>query len=1000
MDSINSEYGDLDGQDENYDPDSNFLCNVIKDSNYFTDEKLCNTLKNKNGLSIVHFNARSLNANFRNIEMYFSELDFKFDIIAVTETWFHENTHTSVFNIMGYDMYHVPRSGAKGGGVALYINSSLKCKKIESKSVCVEDIFECITVDVSLDGTKNVIVACVYRKPGFLIENFTVGLEDLFCNVKNKVIYITGDFNIDLLKSDTHSPTKQFIDTMYSLGLYPLITRPSRITSHSATLIDNIFTNELRHENISGLVLNDITDHLPVFTLYDYRVRRQNDNLGVCHRKMDDQAIQRLFSELETHDWEPVYSKNNVNMSYEVFVKQFGTIVDKNCPKSVKYMKNGTETKPWLSKCLINACRKKNMLYVNFLKSKLQVDELKYKTYKNKLTKILRAAERAYYNEQLNKQKNNMKTTWKILNEVIKGTAVSSKIPDVFLEHDKEIHNRKEIANAFNNFFVGVGPNLAKGIHKPANVCIKDFLPEANIDTMFLEPVSEEEIINTVKACGNKTSLDCHDMNMSLIKKIIVPIAKPLEYIFNLSLSSGIFPDLMKVAKVVPLFKSGQNNVFTNYRPVSLLPQFSKILEKLFNKRLDKFLSKCNILSENQYGFREKRSTAMALMQLVEDITQSIDNRQHTIGVFIDLKKAFDTIDHNILLDKLYHYGLRGNAHFWIKSYLENRKQYVQLENLASDYMNVVCGVPQGSILGPKLFILYINDMCRVSECLKFILFADDTNLFCSGNDLLKLSETVTHELSKLKNWFAVNMLSLNVSKTNYMLFSNSRCDRDISIHIANVEISRVNVTKFLGVLIDDKLTWNEHISLVKSKVSRSIFLLNRAKHVFNYRAMLTLYNSIVLPYLSYCCELWGNTYKTRLTDLVVLQKRAVRIIHGAQYRAHTNILFCKSKTLKFFDLVKLNVAIIMYKAYHYMLPKKLQVLFSRNIYTDERVETRQKLTFKQPWSRTSQKNMCVSVRGVQFWNSLEQTLIDNNKTLHKFKKCIKAMCLQQYDVT
>ena len=543
-----------------------------------------------------------------------------------------------------------------------------------------------------------------------------------------------------------------------------------------------------------------------------------------------------------------------------------------------------------------------------------------------------------------------------------------------------------------------MGPKLACEIQKPNNVRVGDYLPNPNINTMFLEPVNYSEIVNLVNAWGNKTSLDCHNFSMSLIKKVIVPIAKPLVHIFNLSFRSGKFPDLMKIAKVIPLFKSGKNNTFTNYRPVSLLPQFSKILEKLFNKRLDAFLKKYNILTENQYGFRENRSTSLALMELVEDLTQSLDNRKHTIGVFIDLKKAFDTIDHKILLHKLEHYGFRGKVNDWITSYLSCRKQYVKLGSCDSDCLDVKCGVPQGSILGPKLFILYINDMCRVSDCLKCILFADDTNLFCSGYDIIKLSEVVTNELNKLKDWFAVNKLSLNVNKTNYMIFSNKKCVPDVKIKISNIEIMRVKVAKFLGVLIDEKLSWNEHIALVKSKISKSIFLLNRAKHVLNDRALLTLYNSIVLPYLSYCCEIWGNTYKSRLNNIVILQKRAMRIVHGVHYRDHTNRLFYESKSLKFFDIVALNVAIIMFKAYNVVLPQNLQSLFTRKIKADDRPTTRLLDWFERPRCRTSMKSMCISVKGVTFWNSLDKAIIEDHRTLHNFKKCIKNLFLLSYD--
>lgn len=221
----------------------------------------------------------------------------------------------------------------------------------------------------------------------------------------------------------------------------------------------------------------------------------------------------------------------------------------------------------------------------------------------------------------------------------------------------------------------------------------------------------------------------------------------------------------MKTAKVIPLFKNGDKHEFTSYRPVSMLSQFSKVLEKLYAQRLDSFIEKNNLLSESQYGFRNNRSTALALMKITEEITTAVDNYQHTIGVFIDLKKAFDTIDHSILISKLNKYGVRGIVLDGLISYLHNRQQYVQLEGYKSECLKLECGVSQGSILGQKLFILYINDICEVSKIMQFVLFADDTNLFCSGDDLISLAETITNEMIKLKKWFNKNKLSLNLKK-------------------------------------------------------------------------------------------------------------------------------------------------------------------------------------------------------------------------------------------
>ena len=321
----------------------------------------------------------------------------------------------------------------------------------------------------------------------------------------------------------------------------------------------------------------------------------------------------------------------------------------------------------------------------------------------------------------------------------------------------------------------------------------------------------------------------------------------------------------------------------------------------------------------------------------------------------------------------------------------------MKLQNCESDCMNVVCGVPQGSILGPKLFILYINDMCNVSNLLKFILFADDTNIFCSGKDLQKLSNLITQELYKLTDWFAANKLSLNVSKTNFMIFSNAKKVEELQVKINNTAITRVNATKFLGVFIDEKLNWKEHIKFVKAKLSKSMFMLNRAKHVLQYDAMLMLYNCIVLPHLTYCCELWGNTYMTNLQGIVIIQKKIMRIVHGASYTAHTNMLFYKAKNLKFSDLVETNMAVIMHKAYYKKLPQNVQNFFSLNLKKEEERVTRQLNKFKLPKIRTTLKGMCISTRGVNFWNSLDPKIIENNVLLHKFKRALKKMYLDKY---
>ena len=528
-----------------------------------------------------------------------------------------------------------------------------------------------------------------------------------------------------------------------------------------------------------------------------------------------------------------------------------------------------------VTKGLRNACRKKNCLYKKFLQNRTDAAEMKYKAYKNKLTSILRNCEKNYYINLLEQEKNNVKGTWKILNTIIRKGKRSSNYPDSFTHNGATVKNKKDIANGFNDFFVKVGPNLAKCIKKPEGSSdIADYLGSYNRNTMFLNGVEEREITEIVKNCKNKKSTGNDNIDMSIIKHVISHIVKPLTHICNISFRNGAFPDQMKVAKVIPIFKGNDKQIFTNYRPISLLPQFSKILEKLFNVRLDNFIERHSILSNSQYGFRPNMSTSLALLELTEEITSALDKKKSTIGVFIDLKKAFDTIDHTLLLEKLRHYGVRGVANDWLSSYLENRLQYVSFGDTDSTLRNVICGVPQGSILGPKLFILYINDICNVSPVLKFILFADDTNIFCSGSDIVQLSIIVSNELVKLSEWFAVNKLSLNLSKTNFMLFTNCRREQNVNIRINNCEIDMVYKTKFLGVVIDSNLNWKDHVAMVKSKLSKSIAIIHKAKHLLDRRSGMILYFSLFLPYLSYCCEVWGNTYSSNIKNVYILQKK------------------------------------------------------------------------------------------------------------------------------
>ena len=545
------------------------------------------------------------------------------------------------------------------------------------------------------------------------------------------------------------------------------------------------------------------------------------------------------------------------------------------------------------------------------------------------------------------------------------------------------INKTTDIANEFNNFFVNVGSNLANEIVEQRNGSKIGDTMNNNLHSIFIRQVEDKEVIDIVKKCKNKKSMDYMGIDMTLVKNILQGIVRPLTHICNLSLQTGIFPNSMKTAKVIPIYKNGDRHLFTNYRPISLLPQFSKILEKLFVHRLDDFIEKQNLLCDQQYGFRTNRSTSMAVMNLTEQISNAIDNKEFTAGVFIDLKKAFDTIHHEILLKKLEYYGIRGAAHSWLKSYLLDRDQFVEINNVKSDKQRIKFGVPQGSVLGPKLFILYINDICNVSKLLNCILFADDTNLFCHGKNLEELLKTMERELNILKTWFDLNKLSLNLSKTKLIIFGNQKIENEVTLMINNIKIERVYEYKFLGVLIDHKLSWKSHIDHVKRKMSKTIAILFRSKEILNQKSLYLLYCSLIIPYMTYCVELWGNTYKTNVNPIFILQKRVIRIIKRAEFREPTNALFIELHALKFWDLVNLQTLLILYKAQNKLLPNCLQKLFETK---ETKYELRNAGMFDTTLARTNIKQHCVSVKGVSLWKCCDKELRACS-SIHVFKK-------------
>ena len=580
--------------------------------------------------------------------------------------------------------------------------------------------------------------------------------------IEKKLCYFAGDYNINILNIDKHSDSNDFIDLMFSHSLVPNISKPTRVTRSSASLIDNIFTNDLFDTDkiLNGILYTDISDHFPVFHI-DYSTIGDPRPTHIYKRFYSEKNIDKFSSNIQNIDWSEVSSCTDAQLAYSMFHVKI-TKHYNECFPLTKVKLGYRNRKPWLTSALKKSIKVKNKLFKRKNKSGNPEHDSDYRKYRNCLNSLLHKAERDHYGSLLEQNKSNMKNTWKILKEVI-NSKKSSASCSRFKMNDSVINDKKVIADGFNQFYINVGPNLASKIPKHDN-SPTDNIGIRNIDSMLVEPVIAEEVCKIIGQL-KISSAGYDSIDVGVVKKTFVHFIFPLTHVLNLSLMNGIVPNELKIARVVPIFKSGDTMLFSNYRPVSVLPLFSKILERLMYTRLLSFINKHNLLYKFQFGFRKGHSPNLALICLVDRITAALENGDFVLGVFLDFSKAFDTVDHKILLKKLEYYGIRGCALNWFKSYLENREQFVMYNGVASDYGKISCGVPQGSILGPLLFLIYINDLANVSDKLFSLLFADDSNMFLTGKDVDSLIESMNFEMTKVVKWLQINKLSLNLKK-------------------------------------------------------------------------------------------------------------------------------------------------------------------------------------------------------------------------------------------
>ena len=859
-------------------------------------------------------------------------------------------------------------------------------------------------IELARTAQKNVVVGCVYRHPKgnqeFFHDILKKQLEQL--NTKGHEVLVLGDLNENLLKYNEDKQTSEYLDMLLNLGFMPIIAKPTRITDHTATLIDHIYTNTPEKLIRSGLCLADISDHLPVFCTMANTLPTNNEpRFFRDFRQFNEDAFHQ---DLLTVDFKSLIS-DDVNGSISAIVDNLRAITDRHAPlrKASKRQRKRLE-RPWISKAIMHSIKQKHKLAKSHLHNTDPSKVKKYKAYSNKLNRIIHAAKKNYFSKQFELNKENIKYTWKLINKVISTKKVNAQHTIKKLRRDNRIYaDKQSVCDQLNNHFINVGNGLADKLPK------HDIDPSVYLDrtmttnSFMFRGICPTEVYDEIMSL--KIEKSALDIPRKCIKHAANHIYEALSMVFNQSLLQGIFPENFKVSKVTPIDKGGEEMDPFNYRPISTLSALTQIFEKLICKQLVNYLEKHEILYEFQFGFRKGHSTSQAIAEIADNLRNAIDDNLYSCGVFLDFSKAFDTVNHTILLKKMERYGIRGIPLELFASYLTNRQQYVQMGNTVSSQQTITCGIPQGSSLGPVLFLIYINDLPNCSNVLTFRIFADDTNVFASARDLKALEKIVNSELKKVKIWCDVNRLSINFSKTNFMIIkSPKKKDDQVNINIESADgtinvLQRKQKIKYLGVLLDETMSFNQHISYICTRIARNNGIISKLRHYLTFLQMKQIYYSLIYPYISYAILAWGSAYKTHLDRIQTKQNHSARLIFFATtYGEHTESalpLLNLLDVLTVHNVYRFEILKFTYLWHKGLLPKLFSNYFqyARNVHNyNTRYASRQNLYVKKV--RTNTGKQTIGYAACIIWDKIPLNLKELN--IYQFSKQLKPYLLSE----
>lgn len=962
--------------------------------------KICNDIYefndsvNDNCFSVLTQNITSINKNLDNFLVHLELANYKFDVIILTETW--KVDCIDYYKIQGYNVSYNHGRFNQNDGVVVFI-------KNKWESTCREQSIGGLNVlkfSIKISNTNLVCLNTIYRPPEQNLDIFLENLSDyLALDQTANLGIVVGDFNVDILRGERRNRVNDYLDAIHELGYISLINEYTRERNCQKSCLDHILINNAQQlrDYQTFIIKTKITDHhAAVLTIPLNNTTKETTHMS----KTSFVNFNKLKSILHREEWTNVYRHENPDKSMNVFMEILNTHIQKTTKTR---MHNGFKKRtPWITDGIVKSIEHRDKLY-KLTKEHPNDENLKerYKRYRNIIHVLLKKSKNEYYEELLLENKNYPRKFWKTIRTALNIKQSENLIGEIRNKNGNSLKKDKDKSEYFNEFFVKVGKNLAQRIRIPdQREYLKNFERRYNIKhSAFLRPVEETELKNTILSLKTNTAPGFDKISPLLLKNIVNFILKPLLHILNNCFLKGICPSYFKISNVKPLFKNGDRTDCTNYRPISLISVFSKIFEKLLKKRIVNFIEKHKILNKNQFGFRRGLGTEEALCHVSTKIYSSLEKSSPAAGIFLDLRKAFDTVDLDLLLFKLEVYGFRGVVLELLKNYLKERVQRVVVGSEESSERVIECGVPQGTVLGPVLFILYLNDFLDYEEDFENVAFADDTVCLMNGKTWEEINTKCQNTLKIIKNWLDLNVLSLNWEKTKFLPFyidcRSKPQSRNIVVHDSNCkdvfpcrcsnQIETVHKTKYLGIILDSQMQFKYHAESTTAKLRKIIFLMNKLRLIMNKTNLKIIYHSLFESILQYGIIVWGSSYDSAIGSLEITQKWCIKSILCKNRRYPTDSLFQEFRVLRLKQLY--SNRLLHYVSKH---PTTINLLNKKSYITRQIGQSIAEIPKKS--NRVAQK--CISYMAPKIFNLLSTDLKNLLHFTLKFKKCTKAFVL------